>query len=81
MAETISTAVALIAAFILGYGLRGERERQKARRPKTLKRLMREQGIKPVRSIADLPAADPALFDDEDWAAWDAALREARGGD
>lgn len=80
MAEIISTAVALIAAFILGYGLRGERERQQARKPKTLKRLMHEQHIKPVTTIDDLTGPHD-LFDDEDWARWQAAMREVRGHD
>lgn len=79
MAELISTAVALVAAFALGYGVRGERERQQARRPKTLKQLMREQRIKPARSIDDLPTADPTVFSAADLDAWDAAMREARG--
>lgn len=76
MAEIISTAVALLAAFELGYGLRGERERQQTRRPKTLKRLMREQGIKPWQPGEQLPG-EP--MSEEEWASWEVAMREVRG--
>ena len=55
MGDLIGIAVALALAAAAGYGLRGKRERQKARRPKTMKQLMREQGVRPVRSIDDLP--------------------------
>ena len=79
MGDLIGIAVALALAAAAGYGLRGKRERQKARRPKTLKQLMREQGVRPVRSIDDLPSADPEVFSAEDLDAWDAAIKEARG--
>lgn len=64
-----------------GWSGRGVYERRKARRPKTLKQLAREQGIKPIRSIDDFPTADPEVFSAEDLDAWDAAVKEARGHD
>jgi hypothetical protein len=67
------------AAVYLGWFLRGLRDKRLARQPKTIEQLAREQGVKPVRSIDDLPAADPAVFSEEDLASWDAAMHEVRG--
>lgn len=53
---------------------------RQAKRPKTLDQLAREQGIKPVRSIDDL-VPESARLDDDEWEAWTAAMREARGHD
>lgn len=75
--EVLSTAAALAAAFALGYGYRGERDRL---RPKTLKRLMREQRVRPVRSADDLAAPEGERLSDEEFETWTAAMREAREG-
>jgi hypothetical protein len=80
MREVISVAVALTAAYVLGWCGRGEREKRLARRPKTLEQLAREQGVKRWTGIDDIPTADPELFTEEDLASWDAAIRDVRGG-
>jgi hypothetical protein len=77
MREVISVAVALTAAYVLGWCGRGEREKRLARQPKTLEQLAREQGVKPF-DPATFPTADPEVFTEEDLASWNAAIQELR---
>ena len=77
--EVISVAVALAAAYVLGWCGRGEREKRLARRPRTIKQLAREQGVKPWTGIDEFPTARHDLFSAEDLARWNKAVREARG--